>query len=85
MQISEFGSGFFAGYHMNLDDFTFTNGRLEATRTFRFTVDVPEQGGFPPALGIAYTTDVSVPEPATGLLFGGALLMILGAGRRNAP
>ncbi len=83
MQIMEFGPYSFAGYHLNLADFTMVDGRLEATRTFGYTVDEPEQGGFPPALGVAYTTDFNVPEPATGLLLGGALLMIVGAGRRN--
>ena len=83
MQIMQFGPYFFAGYHLDLADFTMVNDRLEATKTFRYTVDQPEQGGFPPALGIAYTTDFSVPEPATGLLLGGALLMVVGAGRRN--
>ncbi len=83
MEIMNFGPYSFAGYRLNLADFTMVNGRLEATRTFGYTVDEPEQGGFPPALGVAYTTDFNVPEPATGLLLGGALLMILGAGRRN--
>jgi hypothetical protein len=85
MQIMEFGPFFFAGYHLNLSDFTLVDGRLEVTKTFRYTVDQPEQGGLPPALGIAYTTNFTVPEPATGLLLGGALLMVLGAGRRNTP
>lgn len=78
MQIFSFGPYFFAGYHLNIADFALVNGRLEATKVFRYTVDEPQQNGFPPALGIA---SVTVPEPATGLLFGGALLMVAGAGR----
>ena len=84
MQIMEFGAYFFAGYYLNLADFALVDGRLETKRTFGYTVDVPLQGGMPPALGIVVTSEFSVPEPATGLLLASALLpMVAVRGRRN--
>ena len=84
MQIMQFGPYFFAGYQLNVADFAMVNGRLEATRTFGYTVDAPLQGGAPPALGIALTSDFAVPEPATGLLLASALfLMVVAGGRRK--
>ena len=70
----------FAGYRLTSADF---DSNQMATRTFRYTVDVGEGSGGPPELGIMYMTEFTVPEPATGLLFGGALLMAVGAGRRR--
>lgn len=69
-----------AGYRLTSADF---DSNDMATRTFRYTVDVGEVGGMPPDLGIMYMTEFTVPEPATGLLFGSALLMAVGAGRRR--
>jgi len=69
-----------AGYRLTSEDF---DANQMATRTFRYTVDVGEVGGMPPDLGIMYMTEFTVPEPATGLLFGSALLMAVGAGRRR--
>ena len=84
MQIMEFGAYFFAGYYLNLADFALVVGRLETKRTFCYTVDVPLQGGMPPALGIVLTSEFSVPEPATGLLLASALLLMVAVrGRRN--
>lgn len=84
MVIATFGPYFLAGYHLTLDDFSLVNGDLVATRTFRYTVDVPEGPGGPPALGIAYTTDLfPVPEPATGHLLAGAVALATWAGRKR--
>lgn len=84
MVIASFGPYFLAGYRLTLADFQLVNGDLVATRSFRYTVDVPEGPGGPPALGIAYTADlIPVPEPATGLLLAGALLVATGAGRKR--
>ncbi len=84
MVIASYGPYFFAGYHFTRDDFTLVAGDLVATRTFRYTVDVPEAASGPPDLGIAYTATINVPEPATGLLLAGAMLLAAGAGRRRA-
>lgn len=84
MVIASYGPYSVAGYHLTLSDFELVNGDLVATRTFRYTVDAPEGPGGPPALGIAYTQDLTpVPEPATGLLLAGALLVATGAGRKR--
>jgi len=83
MIIASYGPYFFAGYHLTLDDFTLVGEDLIATRTFRYTVNVAQDMSGPPALGIAYTSMINVPEPATGLLFAGALLLAAGAGRRQ--
>ena len=83
MVIAAYGPYYFAGYHLTLDDFTLVGGDLIATRQFRYTVNVPEDSSGPPDLGIAYTTMVNVPEPATGLLFASALLLAAGTGRRQ--
>jgi hypothetical protein len=69
-----------AGYRLTSADF---DANQMATRTFRYTVDVPEVNGAPPDLGIMYMTDFTVPEPATGLLLSASLLMAVGAGRRR--
>jgi hypothetical protein len=83
MVIATFGPYFLAGFHLTLDDFSLVSGDLIVTRTFSYTVDVPEGAGGPPALGIAYTPMfMPVPEPATGLLFAGAVLLAVGAGRK---
>ena len=82
MSIASFGPYFFAGFHLVLEDFEMVKGQLLATRTFRYTVDVPA-ASTAPKLGIAYTTDFSVPEPSTGLLFVISLLLVAGAGRRR--
>ncbi len=83
MIVASWGPYFFAGYHLTLDDFTLVGEDLIATRTFRYTVNVAQDVSGPPALGIAYTSMINVPEPATGLLFAGALLLAAGAGRRQ--
>ncbi len=84
MRIVESQGSYFAGYRLDSSDFTMVNGRLEATRVFRYTVNLPEGDDGPPRLGIALTKDVfSVPEPATGLLLSGALLLVAGAGRKR--
>jgi hypothetical protein len=81
MEIASYGPYFFAGYRLTLADFALIGEDLIATRTFRYTVNVPEAASGPPDFGIAYTSIVSVPEPATGLLFAGALLLAAGAPR----
>jgi hypothetical protein len=83
MIVASYGPYFFAGYHLTLDDFTLEGDDLVATRTFRYMVNVAQDMTGPPALGIAYTSMINVPEPATGLLFAGALLLAAGAGRRQ--
>lgn len=83
MQIMEYGPYAFAGYQLSIADFKLVDGRLEATRTFGYTVDAPLQGGVPPALGIAFTSEFVVPEPATGLLLSSALLLMVAAGGRR--
>jgi hypothetical protein len=79
MVIARYGPYFFAGYHLSLEDFA-ADGT--AVRTFRYSVDSPLLGS-PPDLGVAYTTMISVPEPATGLLFASAMLLAVAAGRRQ--
>jgi hypothetical protein len=71
-----------AGYRLTSEDF---GEDQTATRTFRYTVDVGQVGSRPPDLGIMYMTEFTVPEPATGLLLGSALLLIAGTGRRHGP
>ncbi len=83
MIVASYGPYFFAGYHLTPDDFTLVGEDLIATRTFRYTVNVAQDVSGPPELGIAYTSMINVPEPATGLLFAGALLLAAGAGRRQ--
>ena len=82
MEIASYGPYFFAGYRLTLADFALIGEDLIATRTFRYTVNIPEAASGPPDFGIAYTS-VSVPEPATGLLFAGALLLAAAAPRRQ--
>jgi hypothetical protein len=83
MSIASFGPYFFAGFHLLLEDFELVKGRLLTTRTFRYTADVPLDPREGPKLGIAYTTNFAVPEPATGLLFSAALVLAVGVGRRR--
>jgi hypothetical protein len=81
MDIGSYGSLYFAGYRLGLDDFTLVGGDLIATRTFRYTVDEPLAPSGSPMIGLAYATELTpVPEPATGLLLTGALLLAAGAG-----
>ena len=72
---------FFAGYRLTSADFDANN---QATRTFRYTVDLPPGPNGPPELGIMYLTEFTVPEPATGFLFSSALLLAVGVGRRRS-
>jgi hypothetical protein len=83
MSIASFGPYFFAGFHLLLEDFEMVKGKLIATRTFHYTVDMALPPSGPPKMGIAYTTDFQVPEPTTGLLFVASLLLAVGVGRRR--
>jgi hypothetical protein len=84
MVITSYGPFFFAGFRLTPGDFTDVGGRLQATRTFRYTADTNQFLTEAPALAVAYAPDSElVPEPATGLLLTGALLVAVGAGRKR--
>ena len=83
MVITSYGPFFFAGFRLFPGDFTDVGGQLQATRTFRYTADVHQFHTEAPALAVAYAPDSElVPEPATGLLLTGALLVVVGTGRK---
>jgi hypothetical protein len=83
MDIGAFGGFTFAGFKMDLDDFTLVNGELTAQRQFRYTVDEGEAQSGPPNLGIADVAFPSVPEPGTGLLLAAALGLTAAASSRR--